>query len=113
MNELLAVLGLSGPLSLIVALLVIGLLSQRLGTITRQTRAYRWLFLVVGLVATAIIRRLLTIDSVDDPIYPLLIAFALTIGAAVAWQYWGWLLHERQHQPHATTSGQVHERAPQ
>ena len=112
MNGLLAVLGLAGPVSLIVALLVIGLLSQRLGTITKQSRAYRWLFFALGLVVAAIVLRLRTLDPVDDPFYMLLMALALTIGAGTAWHYWGWLLSERQHQLPTTNIGQTREGMP-
>jgi high-affinity Fe2+/Pb2+ permease len=97
MTGLFAVLGLAGPLSLIVALFVIALLSQRLGTITKRARHYRWLFAAIALVLGALITRLSIYDAAIDSVYSLLMAFALTIGVGVAWFYWGWLLNERQH----------------
>ncbi len=94
MDGLLAVLGLAGPLSLTVALLVIALLSQRLGLITKRARHYRWLFAAIGLALVALVTRLWTLAAPDESIYTLLTAFALTVGVGVAWYYWGWLLNE-------------------
>jgi hypothetical protein len=112
MNEVLAVLGLAGPLSLITSLLVIALLSQRLGTITKQGHTYRWLFAAIGLVAVAVVIRLWTLNSAEDPPYPLLMAVALTIGLVTAWYYWGWLLSEREYHALSATSGHTTERKP-
>src|SRR5579863_3431575 len=105
MNGLLAVLGLAGPLSLIVASLVIALLSQRLGSITKQVRAYRWFFVAVGVMTLAIITQLWAPDPVNNVIYPLLMAFGLTIAVAAAWYYWGWLLSENKNHQHPMNAG--------
>src|SRR5579864_4200042 len=99
MNGLLSVLGLAGPLSLILALLVIALLSQRLGMITKRVRHYRWFFVAIGLMLIAFATRIGLLNAPDATVYSLLMAAALTIGAAVAWYYWSWLLHERQYAP--------------
>lgn len=107
MNGLLAALGLAGPLSLIVALLVIALLSQRLGAITKQIRAYRWLFVAIGVMTAAIITQLRVFDPVDNEIYPLLMACGLTIAVGTVWYYWGWLLSEREYHQHSMNSGHV------
>jgi|SRR5579859_3928128 len=112
MSGLEAVLGLAGPMSLIVALLVIALLSQRLGTITKQMRSYRWLFVAIGLATVSVLTRVWLQGPVDAPIYTLLMAVALTIGAGVAWMYWGWLFHERQHNAPAADSRQSNEGTP-
>ena len=96
MNGLLAVLGLIGPLSLMVALLVIALLSQRLGMITKRVPHYRWIFVAIGLILIAFATRIGLLNAPDASVYSLLMAVALTIGVAVAWYYWNWLLHERQ-----------------
>ena len=103
MSGLLSVLGLVGPLSLILSLLVIALLSQRLGMITKRVRHYRWLFVAVGLMLIAFATRIGSLNAPDGAVYSLLIAVALTIGAAVAWYYWSWLLHERQYVPDVTS----------
>lgn len=91
---ILSALGLIGPLSLLLALLVIALLSQRLGMITKRTRYYRWFFVAIGLMLIALATQL---ETANGLVYSLLMAVALTIGAAIAWHYWGWLLHERQY----------------
>ena len=108
MNGLLAVLGLAGPLSLIVASLVIALLSQRLGMITKQVRAYRWLFVGIGVIAVGIITTLQT-PYLYDIVYPLLMACGLTIVLGAAWYYWGWLFSEREYHQHSINAGPVDE----
>ena len=103
MNGLLAVLGLVGPLALIIATLVIALLSQRLGTITKQLRVYRWLFVAIGVMTVAVVIRFWALDSINGLAYPLLMALGLTIALVVAWHYWGWLLGEREYHQTLTT----------
>ncbi|MBL8165449.1 MAG: hypothetical protein JNJ61_25935 [Anaerolineae bacterium] len=101
---LLATIGIAG---LGVALLVLGLLSQRLGSVTRAPRYYIGFYLGTLLVGVSVLARLLNIgrgtlaaqELVRDPLWVTLYiglpAFALTIGVFIAWRYWSWLLAER------------------
>ena len=96
--------GLVSMLSIAVALLVLGLLSKRLGQVTRAPRYYRGLYAAAVLVIVSLLFRLqnviqLHIPATDDPvtviIYSGLPAIALTISLIIAWRYWSWLLAER------------------
>lgn len=99
--------GLLGPVSILVALVVIGLLSRRLGSVVRMPRYYVGLFVAAGLIAVSILARLLalgrgptmTMELNHDPLWVFLLtglpALALTTAVVVAWRYWSWLLAER------------------
>lgn len=99
MNNILALLSLLGPISVIVALVVIAQLSQRLGAVTKRPPIYRWFYVSVALVAVSIVERLITFvapDSFNTPLlYDLPFAAALVIAVVIAWRYWSWLLSER------------------
>ena len=106
MNGLLAVLALAGPLSLIVASLVIALLSQRLGMITKQVRAYRWLFVGIGVMVVGIITAMRA-PYLYGMVYPLTMACGLTIVLGAALYYWGWLFSEREYHQHSINASPV------
>ena len=100
MNNLLILLGAIGPISLMIALVVIALLSQRLGAVTKQSKLYRLFYVAVGLVGAGVLVRLLMLggttetDTAARLLYNVPIALALTLSVSVAWRYWGWLLSE-------------------
>ena len=96
--------GLVGVFSIAVALVVLGLLSKRLGQVTRAPRYYRGFYVAAILLIVSFLFRLLNvveshIPAADDPVavifYIGLPAFALTISLMIAWRYWSWLLAER------------------
>jgi hypothetical protein len=99
--------GLLGLSSIGVALLVMGLLSKRLGSVTRAPRAYFGFYAAGILVAISLLARLLNVGRGVDVaadlnrdfgwviLYNGLPALAVTIGLFVAWRYWSWLLAER------------------
>jgi len=103
MDAILSLLGLVGPASLIVALIVIGLLSQRLGAVTKRAPLYRWFFVSAALLCIGIVWRLFGLIIPDMPtrdvdatvFYDIPLAVGLVIAVAVAWRYWSWLLSER------------------
>ena len=102
MEALLSVLGLLGPLSIVIALLVLALLSQRLGAVTRQAPLYRLFFVSVVLIGVALIWRVFDlvapvfIANLRNPVfYDLLLIAGLIISVVIAWRYWSWLLSER------------------
>ncbi len=102
MTNLLTLLGLFGPIALIIALLVMALLSQRLGAVTKRAKNYRWFYVAIALIGLSIIVRLLTLGLPSavaddtDLLYSLPLAAALTLSVFIAWRYWGWLLSERR-----------------
>ncbi len=107
-------LSLGGSLGLLAAaylLVVLGLLSSRLGAVLKMPPAHRWFYLGAGLVGVAwlayLVRVSLAADSslatvLHSPVaenltfvlYHLPLAAGLTIGLGVAWRYWAWLLRE-------------------
>lgn len=93
-----------GVCSIAVSLVVLGLLSKRLGQVTRAPRYYRWFYVSAILLVISALYRFINvthsqIPAADDPVavifYIGLPAFALTISLMIAWRYWSWLLAER------------------
>ena len=93
-----------GLLSIAVALVVLGLLSRRLGQVTRAPRYYLGFWLSAALLLVSLGYRLLNLFQSHIPLpddagavilYIGLPAFALTISLIIAWRYWSWLLAER------------------
>ncbi|MCC6617154.1 MAG: hypothetical protein IT320_27015 [Anaerolineae bacterium] len=100
----------AGPLGIGIALLVVGLLSKRMNSmsvIADGKPLYRWYYVAAALAflsAAARIAGLLsgdvTIESDRTEIVWVLLyhglpALAVTIGVVGAWRYWSWLLAER------------------
>jgi hypothetical protein len=95
-----------GGLALAGVLILLGLLSKRLGAVTRAPRYYVGFFVAAGLMVISegarLVNVFLPVDPVTlhtDPIWVLfyngLPAIALTISVVIAWRYWSWLLAER------------------
>jgi hypothetical protein len=99
--------GLIGPIAICVALLVLGSLSKRLGSVMRMPRYYRWFYGAAFLMTVSIIGRLLNVghggeaalsfgrNAVIVLLYVGFPAIATTLGLITAWRYWSWLLAER------------------
>lgn len=104
---LLSVLGLLGLVSIAIALIVLGLLSKRLGETTRAPRRYLHFYVAAALLlisaATQTANLLLNLMNVDELsgsflwvlLYNGLPALGITLGLMAAWHYWSWLLAER------------------
>lgn len=102
-----ALFGLMGSVSIAVGLVVLGLLSKRLGSVMRTPRYYVWFYVAAVLMAISIVARMLNIghgaeaashltqDGLMVALYVGLPAIANTIGVITAWRYWSWLLAER------------------
>ena len=100
-------LGLLGPISIGTMFVVMGLLSRRLGRVTRARPYYIGFFIAALLVGLSALARLVNLGlgaqatarlHVHDLlvlIYTGLMALGVTIAAFVAWRYWSWLLSER------------------
>lgn len=107
MRTLFSFLSILEPLSITAVLLVLALLSKRLGEVTHRSKIYRWLYLAAFLASQSAVSRIwsLTLSERDfvaisgDPMglvfYALPLALAVTIGVIVAWRYWGWLIYTR------------------
>jgi hypothetical protein len=99
--------GLLGLSSIGVALLVMGLLSKRLGSVTRAPRYYLGFYVATLMVALSLLARLLNVgrgvaavavlnrDLGWVLLYNGIPALAITLGLFVGWRYWSWLLAER------------------
>ncbi len=105
--SLIDLFGLFEPLSLAVALIVLGLLSRRLGKASRVSPRYSGFFVGAGCLSVSAAARFanLIFDWVKPEqiphslawtlLYTGLPALGLTIGLIAAWRYWSWLLAER------------------
>ena len=89
----------AGPAAVGVALIVIGLLSQRLGAVTKMPPYYRLFFVAAGLLGGSTVIRLLSVGGPNEALsllYALTFALGVTMGLVVAWRYWSWLFSERR-----------------
>ena len=99
--------GALGPLSMSVMFVVLALLSQRLGRVTRVRPYYLGLYLAALLLAVSTLARVVNLgrgaDAAHDLgqdtllvfLYTVAPALGVTIGLIVAWRYWSWLFAER------------------
>lgn len=104
---ILGLLNLVGPLAISFALIVLGRLSRRLGTVTGSRKRFRWFYVAALLIGAGAIMRFY-IQTVlrampEAPsakvVYTIisdgLPAIGITLGLVVTWYYWSWLLAER------------------
>ncbi len=97
-----ALLGSLGPVSIMILLVVIGLLSKRLGEQTHAKPYYLGFYVAALLMLISAATRILSaiLNVPDDDIRWIVVedglpALALTMGVLIAWRYWSWLLAER------------------
>jgi hypothetical protein len=84
---------------------IMGLLSRRLGRVTRADDYYIGFFVGAGLILVSVVIRVVhglgapPQNLTDSVLWVLLYhgapALGLTIGVVTAWRYWSWLLAER------------------
>ncbi len=87
-----------GPISVCLALVIMGMLSQRLGSVIKMPAYYRWFFVAAGLTGVSAAARLLAVSEITDTlalVCTLTFALGVTLGVVVAWRYWSWLFGER------------------
>jgi hypothetical protein len=99
--------GVAGELSIAFGLVVIASLSRRLGSVTRTSPYYVWLYVAAFMLCISVLARLLNLGRGLDVaatlhehllwvfIYKGLPALGITLGVIVTWRYWSWLLAER------------------
>ncbi|MFZ4813915.1 MAG: hypothetical protein ACOYL5_05215 [Phototrophicaceae bacterium] len=96
-------IGSIGYIALALSLILLGLLSRRLGHVTQAGPQYIGLFVAGGLVGLSGIVRLvhgMTAVSIGGHFFWILIynglpALGFTMGLVFAWRYWSWLWAER------------------
>lgn len=102
---LLLVVSAIAPLSLALIMIILALLSKKLGDVTQRPAIFRWYFVSTGLilVSTALrvtdTARLGTLDAEQALSYDMLLMMGLLLAVVVTWQYWWWLLGERGTHP--------------
>jgi hypothetical protein len=97
------IFSLLGMISVIIAMIVLGLLSKRIGAVTHSPRYYIGLYVAAALMGISVLGRLVNwlqrVDPNGDPgwilLYIGLPTVAVTIALISAWRYWSWLLAER------------------
>jgi hypothetical protein len=106
-----AVLGSLGLCSLIYALLILAQFGRKLGAVTKMRSFYKGYYVAACCVGLALVLRLIrasvfwappaTIPTLlNSPtfyllLYHLPLAIGLSLGLAITWHYWSWLLKER------------------
>ena len=96
---------------MIYALLILAQLGKKLGAVTKMRSVYRGYYAASALVGLSLILRLVRASvfwaqrdelpaALNEPLlylllYHLPLAVGLTIGLAITWHYWKWLLKER------------------
>jgi hypothetical protein len=106
-----AILGTFGLISLIYALLTLAQLGKKLGAVTKMRTIYRGYYAAVVLLGLSLVLRLVRASvfwaerdglpaALNEPLlylllYHLPLALGMTIGLAITWYYWKWLLKER------------------
>ena len=106
-----ATLGAMGLISVLYALIILAQFGRKLGAVTKMRPFYRGYYLAAGCVGLALVIRFIrasvfwapreTIPSLlNAPVFYLLLyhlplAIGLSLGLAITWHYWGWLLKER------------------
>jgi hypothetical protein len=100
-------LGLFGYFAISIAILVVSLLSRRLGAVTHARRYYLGMYFSAVLIWLGIVARVFFLTTPmasfqnlnQNTMYVLLCdglpALAITLALLITWYYWSWLLAER------------------
>ncbi len=93
-------LGMIGPAGIFVVLIVMGLLSKRMGSVTRTRPYYLGFYVAAALIGISILARLMDANPAAGGLTAILFyvglpALSVTIAVIVAWRYWSWLFAER------------------
>jgi lysylphosphatidylglycerol synthetase-like protein (DUF2156 family) len=105
LNEGLPLLSMIGALALALACAILGLLSKRLGEVTRTPPYYRWFYVSAVIIMGGILGRIIITLQVGDLdaqaalLYDIPLVVGLVIAVLTMGIYWGWLLGERGKQP--------------
>jgi hypothetical protein len=105
-----AILGAAGLIAVLYALLILAQFGRKLGAVTKMTPYYRGYYVAAGCVGLALVMRFIRASVVWAPretipsllnapnfyllTYHLPLAIGLSLGMAITWRYWSWLLKE-------------------
>mgnify|MGYP003987973887 CR=1 FL=1 len=107
MSDLSTLFSIIGMTSMVVMLILLGLLSKRMGKVTKTPSYYIGFYVGSAFVFIGVVVRIATFAdkvsntaSSDNCISLVLLyngapALGITIGVIAAWRYWSWLLAER------------------
>ncbi len=99
-----------GTFAILFLFFILARLSEKLGAVTRMAAHYRWFWVGIGFLGIGLISQLVRISLsltgqtshwwLNSPLFYLIthhfpMAIGITIGLAVTWRYWSWLLTER------------------
>jgi hypothetical protein len=99
-----------GLLSVIFLFFILARLSEKLGAVTRMAPYYRWFWVGTGFLAVGLLSQLACISAsltgqsgnglFASPLFYLVtyhipLVIGVSIGLAITWRYWSWLLTER------------------
>lgn len=99
-----------GTISAMFLFFILARLSEKLGAVTRMSAYYRWFWAGIVFLGIALISQLVRITVslngqtsyllLNNPLvylitYHVPMAIGITIGLAMTWRYWSWLLTER------------------
>jgi hypothetical protein len=106
-----AILGSLGLISLLYGLLILAQFGRKLGAVTKMRAFYQGYYVAAGCLGLALVVRFIrasvfwappeTISTaLNAPLFYLLLyhlplALGLSLGLAITWHYWSWLLKER------------------
>ena len=99
-----------GLISVIFLFFILARLSEKLGAVTRMAPYYRWVWVGTGFLVIGLLSQLMRISAsltgqssnglFASPLFYLLtyhipLGIGVSIGLAITWRYWSWLLTER------------------
>lgn len=99
-----------GTVAVLFLFFILARLSEKLGAVTRMAPYYRWFWVGIGFLGIGLISQFMRISVsltgqsnyrwLDSSLFYLItyhlpMAVGVTIGLAVTWRYWSWLLTER------------------
>lgn len=106
-----AILGSVGLFSILYALLILAQFGRKLGAVTKMKPFYRLYYVAACCVGLALVMRFIRATVFWAPreaiptllnsatfyliLYHLPLAIGLSLGLAITWHYWSWLLKER------------------
>jgi hypothetical protein len=95
-----------GLVSVIYLFFVLARLSERLGSVEKMIPRYRYYYVAIAFITVGLFSYLAAIQIGESPFlrmtwiplltYHLPLAVGVTIGLAVTWWYWSWLLKDKR-----------------
>ena len=99
MTPLIFIFSAIAPLAIVILFHILAKLSRRFGSVLQMNAVYKWYYLAEGLGIIAMLAHLWQASAILSFIlllHHLPMATAVTIGLAVTWKYWRWLIIEEE-----------------